>query len=388
MSRPSFTDILGDLPIHTPAYIYDEQRLSDNITRIRTALQGRAVKLLYAIKAFSVFSALQQITPMLDGLHASSLFEARLAREILGEKGIVHITCPGLREEELDQIAANSTFLSFNSLTQWLHFQDMAKGKIFCGLRINPEISLVEDARYNPCRSSSKLGFPLQQLQHTLRYQPDLLQGISGMLIHTNCDCEDLEPLKRTVDHLVVSLPRWIPQLFWIDLGGGYLFNTLSSTPLLQAIDNLRHHFDGQIIIEPGAAIARSAVALVATVRDLITSTTPPIAVLDTCVNHLPEVFEYQFEPEIEGDTPSGKFRYLLAGCTCLAGDIFGNYSFSEPLRPGSRIIFKDIGAYSQVKSHMFNGINLPSIYAVTKALEVKLQRRFRYSDYLSLTGG
>jgi carboxynorspermidine decarboxylase len=388
MNRPSFTEILRDFPILTPAYVYDEQRLIDNISRIRSSLQGHSVKLLYAMKAFSVRSALQQIIPMLDGLHASSLFEARLARELLGEKGIVHITCPGLQEEELEQITANCTFLSFNSLSQWQYFQNMARGKVFCGLRINPEISFVEDARYNPCRICSKLGFPLKQLQHTLQHQPDLLQGISGLLIHTNCDCEDLEPLKRTVDHLVASLHRWLPQLSWVDLGGGYLFNSSSSAPLQQALDNIRHHFDGQIIIEPGAAIARSAVALVATIRDIITSSNPPIAVLDTSVNHLPEVFEYQFEPELEGNTTDGKFMYLLAGCTCLAGDIFGHYSFSEPLRLGARLIFKNIGAYSQVKAHMFNGINLPSIYAVTKALVIKQQRRFRYSDYLSLTGG
>src|SRR5207249_1862693 len=114
-----------------------------------------------------------------------------------------------------------------------------------------------------------------------------------------------------------------------------------------------------------GAAFVRSAGILVSTVLDLFPSGRKHMAILDTTVNHLPEVFEYQFEPDVIGDTPSGRFAYTLAGCSCLAGDVFGDYAFTEPLRIGTKIVFANVGAYSVVKAHMFNGISLPSLYTL-----------------------
>ena len=38
----------------------------------------------------------------------------------------------------------------------------------------------------------------------------------------------------------------------------------------------------------------------------------------------MPEVLEFQFEPDVLGHIDAGLHRYILAGCTCLPGDVFG----------------------------------------------------------------
>src|SRR5262249_3031259 len=111
------------------------------------------------------------------------------------------------------------------------------------------------------------------------------------------------------------------------------------------------------------------------------------VAVLDTTVNHAPEVYEYQFEPDVLGHDEDGDYDYLLAGGTCLAGDVLGEYAFREPLRIGSRVVIQNVGAYALVKAHMFNGINLPTVYSVTEDGELVLRRRFTYDDFLSRCG-
>jgi carboxynorspermidine decarboxylase len=75
------------------------------------------------------------------------------------------------------------------------------------------------------------------------------------------------------------------------------------------------------------------------------------------------EVFEFQFEPDILGHVDGGVYPYVLAGCTCLAGDVFGEYTFDAPLAVGSRITFLNMGAYTLSKAHRFNGVGLPTIY-------------------------
>jgi carboxynorspermidine decarboxylase len=77
----------------------------------------------------------------------------------------------------------------------------------------------------------------------------------------------------------------------------------------------------------------------------------------------------------------------VLAGCTCLAGDLFGEYAFGEPLRVGSRVVFPGMGAYTLVKAHMFNGVNLPAVYALTEDGDLSLKRRFTYGDFASRCG-
>src|SRR5262249_5272110 len=136
-----------------------------------------------------------------------------------------------------------------------------------------------------------------------------------------------------------------------------------------------------------GATFVRDAGYIVATVIDRLTADGREVAVLDTTVSHMPEVFEYQFEPEVLGHDDEAEHEYILAGCTCLAGDVFGVYGFDEPLEVGSRVVFTEVGAYTLVKSHMFNGINLPTIYAWTESGEVVLKKSFSYHDFLARCG-
>jgi len=102
----------------------------------------------------------------------------------------------------------------------------------------------------------------------------------------------------------------------------------------------------------------------------------------------MPEVFEYQYKPKVFDAVKNSKYKYILAGCTCLAGDIFGEYSFKKPLQIGSKVIFEDVGAYTLVKAHMFNGVNLPDIYALRTNGDLELIKRFTFEDYLSRCGG
>ena len=111
------------------------------------------------------------------------------------------------------------------------------------------------------------------------------------------------------------------------------------------------------------------------------------IAILDTSVNHWPEVFEYQFEPDVVGHVHRGRYEYILAGCSCLPGDLFGEYAFDQPLEVGSRVVFANAGGYSLVKAHMFNGINLPTIYTLTEAGDLVMRKQFTYDDFASRSG-
>lgn len=369
---------------HTPAFVYDESAVTSACGRWKILCSEFQIHQFFPLKCHNLNGPLQIIAKHVDGLAASSLFEARLAREILLEGGgKVHFTSPGLREDELDTLLSLCDGIAFNSLSQWTRFKRKATGRVTCGLRVNPQLSFVQDVRYNPCRPHSRLGAPLEQIKHVLSSAPETLAGIEGIHFHTNCDATNWSPLLKIVQHLDAHIPSLLRQCSWINLGGGYLLEESTDlSAFREAVNLLQNKYELEVIIEPGAGIVRDACFLISRVLDLFVFDGKQIAVLDTTVNHMPEVFEYQFSPDVMGDTNEGHHCYMLTGATCLAGDVFGEYAFDTPLATGSRVTFTGVGAYTLVKSHMFNGINLPAIYALTPAGVLTLQKQYDYEDF------
>ena len=372
----------------TPAFIYVEEELAKNIQHINEIISFNSINLLFAIKSFSFIDCLHLISLSVNGFSSSSLFETRLARDILGNHKTVHFTSPGLRPDEVDEIAGLCNFISFNSLSQWERFHDKASDKVSCGLRVNTQLPFVKDNRYNPCRKHSKLGVPINKLVSISNNGSQILRGLKGILFHTNCESTNLNHLLKTVKHLDAHIPRILEQVEWVNMGGGYLFDdSRSLDKLTDAVMFLKDKYNVEVFIEPGKGIVGKAGYIVSSVIDLFESDGKNIAVLDTTVNHMPEVFEYQYKPDVMQESENGRYRYILAGASCLAGDLFGEYSFDKPLEIGSRIVFENAGAYTLVKANMFNGINLPSIYKYTKDGKLELIKEFGYEDFLSRCG-
>lgn len=379
---------IQEQPSSTPALIFDERMLLERSRLLDTLSSKAGARLLFALKSLAFARVLETIKPHVDGFACSSLFEARLAREIGNGERSIHLTTPGMRPDEIGQLSSLCDYISFNSLTQWQRYRPVASRMTSCGLRVNPQLAFVGDDRYNPCRASSKLGAPLNRIIAALNNNPSSLQGLQGLHVHNNCDATDLSQLLATVRRLDETIPGLLKRVEWINVGGGYLFNgSTDLSPFFEAIGLLRSTYDVKVFIEPGSAIAREAGTLVSSVLDLFESDGKTVAVLDTTVNHMPEVFEYQCPPEVVGARTGAPCPYVLVGGTCLAGDLFGEFSFDEPLEVGSRIAFANAGAYTLVKAHMFNGINLPSIHSRRPSGELVLHTQFTYDDFARRNG-
>ncbi len=362
----------------TPAFVLDEEELSRSLGILSQLRQQSGVKALYSIKSLPLYRVLELAKPFVDGFSASSLFEAQLAKEILAGTGSIHLTTPGINFAELDQLLATVSHLSFNSLSQLQRYQEQNRlPSASIGLRVNPQLSYLDDDRYNPCRLHSKLGVPVDDL-----WQTTALNHVQGLHLHTVFACQDYRPLTDSIAKLLNYFGKNLKNLEWINLGGGYLFNHISNhQPFVELVGQLNKDYGLTVYVEPGKAIVGDAGYLVASVIDCFNSGGKAIAVLDSSVNHHPEVFEYGWRPELHEHAANGDYPAILAGCSCLAGDLFGEYRFKAPLHVGDRVVFKNMGAYSLVKASRFNGINLPTIYGLQVGRLNKL-KDYSYQDY------
>ena len=372
----------------TPAFVYDEGRIHRLLDHADTVRDGGQCKVLFAIKSFSFADALRVMAPRLDGFAVSSLFEARLARSLVGDGASVHITTPGFKSNEAEEIGSLCDFISFNSLNHWDMYRDRLKGLASCGLRVNPQLSFLDDERYDPCRPHSKLGVPLEELVAGFSRDSARLSGLGGILFHSNCDSPNFGELLATVERLDSHAADILEVIEWINLGGGYLFDDGANLDELhQAVDFLNSRFNVQVFFEPGAGLIRAAGYFVSTVLDVFKSGGSTVAVLDTSVNHMPEVFEYDFQPDVVGHDDGAPYEYILAGCTCLAGDLFGVYRFAHELNVGAMVVFNNAGSYTLTKAHMFNGVALPSVYALDTHGELALKSRPTFEQYAGRWG-
>lgn len=358
----------------TPLLALDEKTLTGNLKMLADLKEKSGAKFLYAIKALPFAPVLEKAADWLDGFAASSLFEARFARGYLRPGQSLQLTTPGLRADEVGELRALCTHIHFNSLGQ---FERFASPGHPAGLRVNPKLSFLADSRFDPCRPHSKLGADIDAV-----WQSACLDRIEGLQIHTAFSALDYKPLVQTVARLREYFGNSLKKLKWLNLGGGYLFSRIGDhAPLLRLISELRQAYRLDVFFEPGKAVVGDAGCLVAAVVDCFASGGKTVAVLDTSVNHNPEVFEYQRAPVLHEHDPAGRYPVLLAGGTCLAGDVFGEYRLAKPPEIGDRVVFTGVGAYTLVKASRFNGCNWPSLGWCAGG-RLKVSKQYSYHDF------
>lgn len=360
----------------TPSFVLDEQAIVSNLKSLVELKKQSSCQVLYSIKALPLEKVLQLASNYLDGLSVSSLFEARLAKEVLGKRGSIHITTPGLRHNEFKELSTLCSHISFNSNSQFTRLQSESPSSASLGLRLNPKLSFANDSRFDPCRPHSKLGIDFASL-------PEIPSQIKGLHFHTVFSSTDYLPLETTVNLLEQYYSHYLPNLTWLNLGGGYLHPQINNKqPFIDLSKKLQKKYSLEVFIEPGKAIVNNAGAIISTVIDFFISDQKNIIVLDTSVNHNPEVFEYQKPPELFEADSQGSHPCIIVGSSCLAGDVFGEYSLKKIPQIGDRLVFFNVGAYSLIKANRFNGYNLPDVYWVDKKNTVSLIKHSTYQDY------
>ena len=389
-TRPPFAGLanlsegaLASLP--TPCYLLDEAQLRRNGEILLGVQQRTGCKILLAQKAFSNFDLYPLLAPYLAGTEASGLYESRLGKEELPEKEN-HVFCAAYRVDEFNELLDYADHIVFNSPAQLAKFGPAAKaaGKSV-GLRINPERSTQEGhAIYDPCAPGSRLGTTRAQWDAALAKQPGLAALLDGLHFHTLCE-QDADALAVTLDAVEEKFGDLLPGLKWLNFGGGHHITRpdYDVERLVRCIERVRDTYGVQVYLEPGEAVALNAGYLVATVLDVVHNGMD-IAILDaSAACHMPDVLEMPYRPHIlySGTAGEKTHTYRLAGNTCLAGDVIGDYSFDHQLQAGEKLVFCDMAIYSMVKNNTFNGVPLPDI-ALYQNGHIDLVKRFGYADF------
>ena len=364
--------------LKTPCYVIDEAKIESNLKILKDVSERAGCKILLAQKAFSAFCLYPLIGKYLSGTTASGLYEARLGKEEMGKEN--HVFCGAYKDDEIDEIFEICDHIVFNSFNQWEKFRDKAIArKKSCGIRINPEHSTQEHGIYDPCSFGSRLGVTREN------FKLESLNGLEGLHFHTLCE-QNSDALIETVAAVEEKFGDIIPKMKWVNFGGGHHITRedYDIEALINCIVSFKKKYGVEVYLEPGEAVALNAGYLVTEVLDTVKNGID-IAILDaSAACHMPDVIEMPYRPPLYNSGKDGekKYTYRLAGATCLAGDVIGDYSFDNPLNIGDKLIFEDMAIYSMVKNNTFNGMPLPSIAVLKKDGTIETVKSFGYEDF------
>jgi carboxynorspermidine decarboxylase len=364
-----------EMVITTPYYLIDEKKLLRNLRIIEKVRTVSGAKSLLALKCFSTWCVFDLMSRYMDGTTSSSLYEVKLGHDKFG--GETHAYSVAFALGEIRQVRRYADKVIFNSLSQLEMYKDMVAG-IKVGLRVNPGFSYSHFDLADPARRYSRLGVP--DKKSILKAFP----YISGCMFHFNCENDDFDNFSNNLDLIGRTWGDVLEKCEWISLGGGLYF-TKPQYPVEKFAKKLREFstaFNIQIYLEPGESAITQSTELVTTVLDIVNNGVD-IAVVDASIEaHMPDLLVYRQEAKMK-EPRSGAYRYMIAGRSCLAGDVFGTYTFRSRLKVGSEIRFADAAGYTMVKKNWFNGLPMPSV--VVKKLDgsYRVVRRFDYESFV-----
>ncbi len=396
-TRPAFRALNGKTPkelfanLPTPCYVIEEKQLHENGNILASVRKHTGCKILLAQKAFSNYDFYPVLSQYLSGTEASGLFEARLGAEEMPGKE-VHVFCAAYCDNEFQELLKYADHIVFNSPNQLKKYGFKAKqsGKSI-GLRINPECSTQEGHEiYDPCAVGSRLGTTRKMWEESMT--DELVQLLDGLHFHTLCE-QDADALEVTLLAVEEKFGDVLPQMKWLNMGGGHHITRpdYHISQLEKCIMYAKNKWNVEVYLEPGEAVALNAGYLVSRVLDIVQNGNVRIAILDaSAACHMPDVIEMPYTPPLYNAEVGTKNQhvYRLAGPTCLAGDVIGDYSFAEALHEGDIVVFGDLAIYSTCKNNTFNGMPLPNIWKRTEMGELVKLTEFGYVDFKMRLGG
>jgi carboxynorspermidine decarboxylase len=362
--------------MNTPYYLIDESKLLGNLKIIRRVRAYSGAKSVLALKCFSTWSVFPLMRRYMDGTTSSSLFEARLGYEKFG--GETHAYSVGFSREDVKAAAEFADKIIFNSVSQLEAHGAEARGPQI-GLRINPGISYSHYDLADPARKYSRLG--VRDRRELMRVS----RLVSGAMFHFNCENGDFKNFAAALDFIGRSYGAFLAKLEWVSLGGGVAF-TGRKYPLekfCRLLKKFSERFGVQVYLEPGEAVIAGCAELVTTVLDVVRNKID-IAVVDASTEaHMLDHLVYRTSARIAAPG-RGRFQCMIAGRSCLAGDVFGQYRLARRLKSGDIVRIADAAGYTMVKKNWFNGLPMPAICVRRLDGTFTTVRSFGYKDYVA----
>ncbi len=368
----------------TPVYIYDAQKIANQIDILRTAFENINIK--YAAKALTNVSILHFMKQQGVGVDVVSIQEAQIALRSGFTPTDIMFTPNCVDFDEIVQGVDIGLAINLDNLPMLERFGSKYGDRYPCVLRLNPDILAGGNYKISTGHSHSKFGISIHSVSEIKRIVDEHGIRIHGLHIHTGSELTDLDVFMKMAD-ILFGLARDFAHLQFLDFGGGLKVAYREGDTATDVVElgkrlskafrdfNAKQGRDLKLWMEPGKFLVSDAGFLL--VKANVVKITPKVTFVgvDSGLNHLIRPMMYDaYHTILNVSNPSGPMRtYTVVGNICET-DTFGSDRELNEVREGDLLLIQNAGAYGYSMASNYNSRLRPAEVMIRKG-EAKLIR-------------
>ncbi|HYG03122.1 MAG TPA: diaminopimelate decarboxylase [Chryseosolibacter sp.] len=351
----------------TPLYVYDADRIVQQLKMLKTAFSACDVKIKYAAKALTNLSILRLLRKHGSDIDVVSIQEAQLAIRAGFAPSQIMYTPSGVDFSEIIEAVNLKLTVNLDNLPTLQKFGEKYRDTYPCSIRLNPHIMAGGNYKISTGHSNSKFGISVFQLPEIHEVVLKHKINVNGLHIHTGSDITESDVFIRMAD-ILFGVARDFPHLRFIDFGSGFkvaykeddiVTNIYDlGLKLTKAFGDFCQQYGRKLELhfEPGKFIVSEAGYLLTKVN--VIKSTPSVTFIgvNSGLNHLIRPMMYDAYHEILNiSNPKGPQKlYTVVGYICET-DTFGADRKLNETREGDILAFKNAGAYGYSMASNYN---------------------------------
>lgn len=389
----SLTKICKDFD--TPLYVYDADKIIEQLTTLKNAFSNQKIKIKYAVKALSNISVLKLLKKYGAGVDVVSIQEAQIALKAGFEPEEILFTPNCVSFEEIQQGVEMGLKINIDNISILEQFGNKYHGTVPCCIRLNPHIMAGGNAKISTGHVDSKFGISIYQLPHLLRVVKTTNILVTGLHMHTGSDILDAEVFLKVAE-ILYGVARDFPDLEFIDFGSGFKVGYKDDdittniydlgVKLGKSFDNFCESYGRKLEMwfEPGKYLVSEAGYFLVKANVIKTTPATVFVGVDSGMNHLLRPMMYDAYHEIINiSNPKGTKRvYSIVGYICET-DTFGWDRKLNEVREGDILAIKNAGAYGFSMASNYNSRYRPAEVLVYEGQAHLIRERETMEDIL-----
>lgn len=384
------------MEIKTPCYIIHKEALDENFELLKCALEKHWNNFIigYSYKT----NALPWVVKHFDklGCYAEvvSADEYDLAKLVGVRQNSLIYNGPIKTRETFLEAIDNGCIVNIDSQREIDWLSDLRLDNQSVGIRVNFDIEKMcpgqsqcanEGGRFGFCLENGAFGKAIAEIQKkNVR--------IAGLHLHTSSKSRGLDIYRAIAEVTCKVQEEFHLDLEYIDVGGGF-FGGLPTKPQFEEYIALMAgilctHFDKRqtkLIVEPGMAVIGAPVSYVTTVVDVKDTAYNRFVVTDgsrTSIDPLMSKSSYFHSYDRCTDSAIVP-KQVICGYTCMEHDRLFEAIQEPALRPGDRIIYEKVGAYTMCLTPLFIKY-FPDVYVESGGKYTKVRSAWQAEDFIS----
>jgi diaminopimelate decarboxylase len=351
----------------TPLYVYDAEKIGEQVDSLRRAFKDVDLKIKYAVKALSNVSVLRLMKKLGTGLDVVSIQEAHIGLKAGFDPNEILYSPNSVSFNEIQQAVDLGLRINIDNISILEQFGHYYHNAVPCCIRINPHIMAGGHMNISTGHIDSKFGISVLQMRHLHRVVDTNNIKVEGLHMHTGSDILDAEVFIQGAN-ILFDAARGFDNLKYIDFGSGFKVAyregdvTTDINSLGKRLSKSFNEFckdygqDPEIWFEPGKFLVSEAGFLFVNANVIKTTPATVFVGVNSGMNHLIRPMMYNsYHDMLNISNPNGTYRvYSVVGYICETDTLGADRKLNE-VREGDVIGIKNAGAYAFTMSSNYN---------------------------------